>query len=196
MRVPMIIAGERVPVKDQFTPAFASVTDVAPTILAFTGVASAPQSYGGRRVEPMIGRSLLPLLDGSANAVYGEDDAVGFELAGHGALFMGQHKIVLNRGTYGDGQWHLFNIVLDPGETNDLSVENPLLLQRMLARYQEYVEDNKILPIPDGYRHERQIVLNALQKHYADEILVSLLLLLILLPFALLYRARLKRRSE
>jgi arylsulfatase/uncharacterized sulfatase len=86
--------------------------------------------------------------------------------------------------------------VLDPGETNDLSAENPLLLQRMLARYQEYVEDNKILPIPDGYRHERQIVLNALQKRYADEILVSLLLLLILLPFALLYRARLKRRSE
>ena len=196
MRVPMIIAGERVPVKDQFTAAFASVTDVAPTILAFTGVAPAPQRYGGRRVEPMIGRSLLPLVDGSADAVYGKDDAVGFELAGHGALFMGQHKIVLNRGTHGDGQWHLFNIVLDPGETNDLSVENPLLLQRMLARYQEYVEDNKILPIPDGYRHGRQLVLNALQKRFADEILIGFLLTLILLPFALAYRARLKRRPE
>jgi len=196
MRVPMIIAGERVPVKDQFTAAFASVTDVAPTILAFTGVAPAPQRYGGRRVEPMVGRSLLPLVDGSADAVYGKDDAVGFELAGHGALFMGQHKIVLNRGTHGDGQWHLFNIVLDPGETNDLSVENPLLLQRMLARYQEYVEDNKILPIPDGYRHGRQLVLNALQKRFADEILIGFLLTLILLPFALAYRARLKRRPE
>ena len=192
LRVPMIIAGEALTIKNQLSNASAYVTDVTPTILALTGVESPSLRYGGRLIEPIIGRSLLPLIDGSAEAVYGPDDAVGFELAGHGALFMGDYKIVFNRGTQGDGRWRLFNIVTDPGETNDLSAANPAQLQLMLGRYQQYVTDNNILPVSNDYRHEKQVVFNALHNVYGDNILIFMLLLLLLLPFALIYRSKSK----
>ena len=192
LRVPMIIAGEALAIKNQLSNASAYVTDVTPTILALTGVESPSSRYGGRLIEPIIGRSLLPLIDGSAEAVYGPDDAVGFELAGHGALFMGDYKIVFNRGTQGDGRWRLFNIVTDPGETNDLSAANPAQLQLMLGRYQQYVTDNNILPVSNDYRHEKQVVFNALHNVYGDNILIFMPLLLLLLPFALIYRSKSK----
>lgn len=192
LRVPMIIAGQALAIKNQLSNASAYVTDVTPTILALTGVESPSLRYGGRLIEPIIGRSLLPLIDGSAEAVYGSDDAVGFELAGHGALFMGDYKIVFNRGTQGDGRWRLFNIVTDPGETNDLSAANPAQLQLMLGRYQQYVTDNNILPVSNDYRHEKQVVFNALHNVYGDNILIFMLLLLLLLPFALIYRSKSK----
>ena len=192
LRVPMIIAGGPVAIKNQFSNASAYVTDITPTILALTGV-EAPETrnggwYGGRKVEPMIGRSLMPVIEGSAETVYGPEDAVGFELAGHGALFMGDYKIVFNRGTQGDNQWHLFNIQTDPGETRDLSAENPAQLQLMLSRYQQYIADNNVLPIPDGYRHETQIIFNALHHVYRDNILIFILLFLLILPFVVVYK--------
>lgn len=192
LRVPMIIAGGPVAIKNQFSNASAYVTDITPTILALTGV-EAPETrnggwYGGRKVEPMIGRSLMPVIEGSAETVYGPEDAVGFELGGHGALFMGDYKIVFNRGTQGDSQWHLFNIQTDPGETRDLSAENPSQLQLMLSRYQQYIVDNNVLPIPDGYRHETQIIFNALHHVYRDNILIFILLFLLILPFVVVYK--------
>ena len=192
LRVPLIVAGEALAIKNQLINASAYVTDITPTILALTGVESPPSRYGGRLIEPIIGRSLLPLIDGSAEAVYGPEDAVGFELAGHGALFMGDYKIVFNRGTQGDGRWRLFNIVADPGETNDLSADNPAQLQLMLGRYQQYVTDNNILPVGTDYRHEKQVVFNALHSVYRDNILVFILLFLLLLPFAVIYRSNSK----
>lgn len=192
LRVPMIIAGGPVAIKNQFSNASAYVTDITPTILALTGV-EAPETrnggwYGGRKVEPMIGRSLMPVIEGSVETVYGPEDAVGFELGGHGALFMGDYKIVFNRGTQGDSQWHLFNIQTDPGETRDLSAENPAQLQLMLSRYQQYIADNNVLPIPDGYRHETQIIFNALHHVYRDNILIFILLFLLILPFVVVYK--------
>jgi arylsulfatase A-like enzyme len=192
LRVPMIIAGGPVAIKNQFSNASVYVTDITPTILALTGV-EAPETrnggwYGGRKVEPMIGRSLMPVIEGSAETVYGPEDAVGFELAGNGALFMGDYKVVFNRGTQGDSHWHLFNIQTDPGETRDLSAENPAQLQLMLSRYQQYIADNNVLPIPDGYRHETQIIFNALHHVYRDNILVFILLFLLILPFVVVYK--------
>jgi len=196
LRVPMIIAGEPVAIKNQLSNASAYVTDITPTILALAGTqhphAHNKGWYGGRKIEPMIGRSLMPLVEGSSEAVYGPEDAVGFELAGHAALFMGDYKIVFNRGTQGDSQWHLFNIQIDPGETTDLSAENPLQLQRMLRHYQQYVADNNVLLVADNYRHEIQVILNALHHVYRDNILIFILLLLLILPFWVVYQSKRK----
>jgi arylsulfatase A-like enzyme len=192
MRVPMIIAGAGVAAKNQLTSAFAFVTDITPTILALTGIEPAPARYGGRSVEPIIGRSLVPLVEGSADRVHGEDDAIGHELMGHGALFMGDYKLVFNGGTQGDAQWHLFNILDDPGETRDLSAQNPAQLQLMLGHYQRYLAENNVLPMPPGYSFENQIVFNALQTVFRDNILIFVLLCLLLLPFVLVYRSQSK----
>jgi len=192
MRVPMIIAGAGIETKNQLSNAFTFVTDITPTILALTHVEPAPARYGGRLVEPIIGQSLMPLLAGTAEAVYGQNDAVGHELVGHGALFMGDYKIVFNQDIWGDNQWRLFNIVADPGETNDLSGENPAQLQLMLGRYQQYLADNNVLPMPAGYSFLTQLTYNALNNVFRDNILIGILMFFLLLPFVLVYRSKSK----
>jgi arylsulfatase/uncharacterized sulfatase len=129
-------------------------------------------------------------LRGEVERVYGEDDAVGYELTGHGALFQGDYKVVVNQAPLGDGQWRLFNIVEDPGETVDLAATQPALFQRMLSRYQQYQEENGVLPLPVGYTQMRQLFLNTLHKKSGEQILVFLLTLLLLLPFYVAYRMK------
>lgn len=188
MRVPLIIAGRSIAAKAQFTHAFSYVTDIAPTILQLSGVEAPSRYYGGRPVEPISGRSLVPLLEGSAARVYAEHDAVAYELAGNAVLFQGDYKIVLNRPPVGDNRWRLFNIVTDPGEAEDLSAVMPERLQRMLGSYQRYVDENGILPAPAGYDPQRQVVLNGLRYRFGPSILLALLALLVLTPFYLVYR--------
>jgi arylsulfatase/uncharacterized sulfatase len=190
MRVPLIIAGQSVRQSGELSRAFAWATDITPTILALSGTAPPGERYAGRPVMPLIGRDLTPLLRGEVERVYGGDDAVGYELTGHGALFQGDYKVVVNQAPVGDGQWRLFNIVEDPGETVDLAAEKPALFQRMLSRYQQYQEENGVLPLPDGYTQMKQLFLNTLHKKSGEQILIFLLTLLLLLPFYVAYRMK------
>jgi arylsulfatase/uncharacterized sulfatase len=190
MRVPLIVAGPGVSSQGELNHAFAFVTDITPTVLSLAGTAPPGARYGGRPVAPMIGRDLRPLLAGEAERVYGPQDAVGYELAGHAALFQGDYKIVRNRGRLGDGQWHLYDIVHDPGETTDLSSVQPERLQRMLSAYERYARDNKVLPVPAGYDHLMQVAINTLHKRLRTPLLVALLTVLVLLPFLVAYRMK------
>ncbi len=194
MRVPLIISGASLLTKDVLSHAFSYVTDITPTILSLVGVAPPGERYAGRPVEPMIGRDLSPLLLNEAERVYRPEHAVGYELAGHAALFQGDYKIVFNRSPLGDDQWRLFNIVEDPGESHDLSGEMPQRLQQMLSAYEHYVRENKVLPIPPGYDHRKQLVLNTLHAGLRTPFVVLLLSVMVLLPFYVAYRT--KRASQ
>lgn len=193
MRVPLIISGKPVLRKQQFSNAFTYATDIAPTILDLAGARAPSTYYGGRKVEPMTGRNLLPLLNSSADRVYSEQDYVGYELAGHGTLFQGDYKIVLNRKPIGDGQWRLFNIVKDPGETRDLSTAMPARLQRMLGLYQRFEQENGVLPVAASYDARWQVAINGLQNMYGSNILVAILTLLVLVTFYFIYRMHNRR---
>ncbi|MCX2982918.1 arylsulfatase [Halieaceae bacterium IMCC14734] len=190
MRVPLIIAGASLPAKGVLSSAFSFVTDITPTILSFAGVTPPGERHGGRPVEPMIGRSLAPLLLDNAAGVYGPEDAVGYELAGHAALFQGDYKIVFNRGPLGDDRWHLFNIVEDPGESHELSSEMPQRFQSMLSAYERYAKDSRVVPVPPGYDHRKQLVLNILYGGLRTPFVVACLSVLMLLPFYVAYRMR------
>ena len=190
MRVPLIIAGESLPEEGVLTNVFSYVTDITPTILSFAGVKPPGDRYAGRPVEPMIGHSLMPLLLGEADVVYHPDESVGYELAGHAALFQGDYKIVFNRGPLGDDQWRLFNIVQDPGESRDLAGDMPQRLQRMLSAYERYTRENEVLPIPAGYDHGKQLVLNTLHAGLQTPLLVLLLTILFILPFYVAFRLK------
>jgi arylsulfatase len=195
MRVPLIVAGKSLPLHEgSVTPAFAWATDITPTILALTGVAPPGKRYAGRSVLPIQGKDLTPLLSGEVKRVYSNTDSVGYELTDHAALFQGDYKIVVNQGPVGDGQWRLYNIVTDPGETQDLSAKMPLRFQRMLSAYETYKRENGVLPLPTGYNQMRQLVANSLQKN-GSGIIVGLLAMLILLPFLVYYRLTKTQRN-
>ena len=190
MRVPLIIAGEPIPTTARLTNAFAYVTDITPTILDVAGVNPPSGRFGGRPVESIIGRSLLPLVRGDVERVYSATDTIGYELGGNAALFQGDYKIVLNIPPVGDNQWHLYNIVTDPGETDDLKEHMPERFQEMLAHYRQYVIDNDVLPLPANYDPVFQGVANGVLDRFGLQILVGLLALVVLLPFLIWYRAR------
>jgi arylsulfatase len=194
MRVPLIITGGPVSQPAGLTDAFAWATDITPTILSLTGVSQPGARYAGRPILPMKGRDLSPLLAGTSDRVRTEEESVGYELAGHAALFQGDYKIVLNQAPAGDGQWHLYNIVSDPGESIDLSAQQPARFQQMLSRYVQFERDNRVLPLPRGYTQMGQIVANTLQMKLGSNFIVGLLTILCLLPFLVAYRMKTKRK--
>jgi arylsulfatase/uncharacterized sulfatase len=196
MRVPLIIAGKSIPSRPQPTNAFAYVTDITPTILDLAGVSPPSGRYGGRPVEPMIGRSLLPLVRGEVERVYSPTDIIGYELGGNAALFQGDYKIVLNIPPAGDNEWHLYNIVTDPGETEDLRALMPERFQAMLGHYQDYTVANGVLPLPAHYNAMLQGLYNGVQERFGLQIALALLALVTLLPFYFAYRTRRSRRTE
>ena len=197
MRVPLIIAGEELPLKGVLSHAFSFVTDITPTILSFAGVSQPGERHGGRPIEPITGHDVRPLLQNPADRIYGENEAVGYELAGHAALFQGDYKITFNRPPLGDGQWRLFNIVEDPGETLDLAHQMPQQLQQMLSAYDTYTRENKVLPVPTGFDNMKQLAINTLYASTRTPLLILLLTMLVLCPFAVAYRMKkLTRRPE
>ncbi|MDO8838060.1 MAG: arylsulfatase [Parvibaculum sp.] len=159
LRVPLIFAGRGV-ARAGTTDAFSYITDIAPTILELAGVAATPE-FEGTAVQAMTGRSLAPLLRGAATRVYGETDAVGIEAAGNAALFRGDYKLVRNAKPYGDGQWYLYNLARDPGETQDLSQAEPDLLAVMMAEYDAYAARVGALDVPAGYNQIAQLTTNS-----------------------------------
>jgi arylsulfatase/uncharacterized sulfatase len=191
MRVPLIIAGKGVSQQNTLNRAFTWATDITPTILSYAGVQAPKDRYAGRPIETITGKDLSPLLTGSAQRVRGEEESVGYELTGHGALFKGDYKIVVNQGPIGDGQWRLYNIVTDPGETKDLKAEMPQRFESMLTAYQQFEIDKRVAPMPQGYTQIKQLVSNTLKKS-APNFIILLLTLLILVPFIVAWRMRVK----
>ncbi len=190
MRVPLIIAGKSISESARISHAFSYVTDITPTILTLTKTASPSNRFGGRPVEPISGRNLTPLLHQKTDRIYQATDYVGYELGGHAALFQGDYKIVFNRGPVGDNQWHLYNIVTDPGETLDLSAELPQQLQTMLGNFEQYKRNNKVLPVPEDYDAVKQTALNGARNLLKSGLMTLLLAGGILMMFGFAYRLR------
>lgn len=187
LRVPLVLAGPGVASGTRVTtPTF--VTDVAPTVLEAAGVA--PE--GGVAIT---GRSLGPVLRGEAPRAHPDDATVGVEVSGNAALFKGDLKLVRNLPPWGDGEWHLYDIALDPGETNDLSASQPERKAELLRDYQTYERDFGVLPLPDGYDIHHQVVINSLKKQlkaYGGRLALGVLVVLALLTLGVrrLRRAR------
>lgn len=157
VHVPLIVSGPGVRAGERI-PSLAFVTDIAPTLLDLAGVA--PRAAPGQ--ISMTGRSLAPVLDGRAGHTYGPDDGVGLEVSGNAAYYRGNYKLVRNRPAYGDGQWQLYDIAADPGETRDLSAEQADLFRSMRAEYDDYARRVGVLEVPDQYDPQRQVVANTM----------------------------------
>ena len=144
IRVPMIVSGPGIP-KGQATDAFAYVWDIMPTLLDLTNT-KYPTEFKGRSVEQPRGRTLTPLFDGSSKEIYGPKDLVGGEMAGGKWMRQGNFKAVLIPAPYGDGEWRLFDVKEDPGETTNLATEMPELLASLMQAWDGYASEVGVVP--------------------------------------------------
>lgn len=129
---------------------FATVMDIAPTLLDLAQTAHPGTHYQGRPVVPIRGTSWLPhLTDPSANpAVHADDAVTGWELFDRQALRKGRWKAVLIPPPYGPGVWQLYDLAQDPGETDDRSGSEPEKLEELLRHWEEYVKEVGVARAP------------------------------------------------
>jgi len=151
LRVPLIMAGKNIP--QGRNDAFVMVTDVVPTLLDMAGINRASQSSE----VPITGKSLAGLLRGEVDQVYTPEEPVGMESAGSAALFKGDWKIVRNAKPHGDVRWRLFNIEVDPGETRDLSKQEPDVFADLIADYVQYTEEFGVLEMGVDYEAHKVV---------------------------------------
>ena len=103
---------------------------------------------------------------GQSDRVHAPDEAIGYELSGNQALFQGDLKLIRNIAPVGDGQWHLYDIRRDPGETRDLQQAQPEAFKAMQARYAAWAQAHGVLAMPEGYDPIRQVLINSLVNVY------------------------------
>ena len=152
LRVPLILSGAGIP-QGATESAFCRVTDITPTILSLAGVDAPKLAPAG----PMSGRSLLPLLEDASARIYQDDEPIGIEAAGHGALYKGNYKIVRNGRPYGDGEWRLYDISDDPGETADLARSQPEKFAELIRDYDDYTREHGVLEMGINYEPLNEI---------------------------------------
>jgi arylsulfatase len=139
IRTPLIIAGPGVKGARQID-SFAYVTDIMPTILELTKLEH-PETYRGRNVERMRGRSLAGVTSGSQEHTYAKDALIGGEMINGKWMRKGDYKAVLVAKPFGPGSWRLYNTAKDPGEMVDLSTEHPAILEELKAAWDRYAKN-------------------------------------------------------
>ncbi len=188
IRVPLVISGIQGMQKNTIEHSFTHINDLVPTMLELAGVTHPGRSYKGHEVEPITGKSLLPVMLGSDTRVHAPTEAIGYELSGNQALFKGDLKLLKNIPPVGDGLWHLYNIQTDPGETRDLQQQLPLEFRQMQQDYQDYAKRNGVLPMPKGYEPIRQVMINSIIHVFLPRYLPAVLFIFAALAVWLLRR--------
>jgi arylsulfatase len=129
--------------------AYLSVADIAPTLLDLAGAPATGETFGGKPVQPVTGKSWVSYLSGKTDHVYGAQDSIGTELFGSRAIRQGDWKIT----DLGDGKWRLFNVAKDPGEITDLAASQPDQLKKLADAWDSYAANvGVVLPTTAQYR--------------------------------------------
>lgn len=136
---PLIISGPGVNYQGESVDSVAHVMDFVPTFLELAG-ATYPTSYKGKTVEQPRGKSMVPLLSKKSSSIRGPDEAIGWEYNNLKAIRIGDHKATWISKPFGPSEWQLFDLSVDPGESNDLSAQQPELKQRFIEAWDDYAK--------------------------------------------------------
>ena len=145
IRSPLIVSGPGVKGAGGLNKkAILHVMDIAPTILELAGIQH-PDTYKGREIEPMQGKSWVGMLNGSTQSPRSPGDWLGWELFGNRAIRQGDWKISWLYEPFGTEDWQLFNLAEDPGEQYDMTDKFPKKREELIALWDEYVETNGVI---------------------------------------------------
>ena len=106
----------------------------------FVDVAGAkyPKQVGSRTIDPLMGKSLLPILQGKEREPH---ENLYFHFGTDRALRQGPWKLVSAK----LGRWELYNIEEDRTETNDLSKKHPERVKAMAEKWLEIAKNTERL---------------------------------------------------
>jgi arylsulfatase A-like enzyme len=149
---PLIIAWPgRIKNPGSWTSQVGHVTDLMPTCLELAH-AEYPKAFQGRKLKPLEGKSLLPVLEGGTLG----PRTLAWEHEGNRAIREGDLKLVAQFRQ----PWQLYDLKADRTETHNLAAERPDDVRRLKERWQKWADrvgvvDNETLP-DAKYRPTRQ----------------------------------------
>ena len=118
----------------------AHITDLMPTCLELAG-AKYPAKYKGKALDPLDGKSILPLLNGK---LQDKNRLYFWEHMGNKAVRKGNWKLV----ALYHGDWELYNLENDPFETNNLINNQPEKAKALLGEYEKWAKKHGVQPWP------------------------------------------------
>ncbi len=151
IRSPLIVSGPGVKgggaINDK---AILHVMDLAATFLELAG-AEHPDTYEGREVASIQGKSWVSTLRGEVESPRGPDDWLGWEFFGGRAIRKGDWKITWLPQPFGQqhrqeaSTWKLYNLARDLGEQHDLSEQYSEKRKELIGHWEEYVKKNGVV---------------------------------------------------
>ncbi len=140
---PMIVSGAGVRRSGEIDNSYATVMDIAPTLIEAAG-ATYPTDGS---VRPMVGESMAAFLDGSTGHIHEDDYVTVLAHRGQGLVRKGRWKIVTTFAPFDESKFQLYDLQTDPGETLDLRAEEPEIFAELLGLWRtKRVEYGYILP--------------------------------------------------
>jgi arylsulfatase len=125
---PMIIAGTGVASAGRKTSVYLTVMDLAPTFLELAGV----EYPDDGSVQPPLGESMNALLVGKAELVHDKNYVTIHSHGGRVMIRKGRWKLSNLDKPFDESKLELFDLGADPGETNNLALDNPEKHQELL----------------------------------------------------------------
>lgn len=143
IRSPLIVAGPGIPA-GTVTGELAHVTDFTPTVLDLAGVSVDKSLLYNGKIRPE-GHTLASLWRGSSIAT-SEPRRVEMELFGNMMARRGAWKAYNVARPLGTGDWELYKLDDDPGETRNLAQIHPDILADLVSAYDAYAVAAKVIP--------------------------------------------------
>ncbi|MDP6631454.1 MAG: arylsulfatase [Kiritimatiellia bacterium] len=131
------------------------VIDIMATCIDVSG-AEFPKAHNGNEIQPMEGKSLVPVFKGQTI----DRDALYWEHERNCAIRVGKWKLV-GAGVLTDSgpdinKWELYDMERDRSELNDLAESNPEIRQRLHDQYMEYCKRASVLPTLSKERQQKR----------------------------------------
>ncbi|NMB45721.1 MAG: arylsulfatase [Firmicutes bacterium] len=107
------------------------IVDIMATCLDVSGTVY-PTEYNGKAITPLEGESFAPLVFG--NREWQREEPIFWEHEGNRAVRAGKWKLVCKY----PGKWELYNMEVDRTELNDLSGQEPAVVEELSKLYEQW----------------------------------------------------------
>jgi arylsulfatase len=130
---PMMMAGPGVTNVGAIDSTYVTVMDLAPTFLEYADV----QYPVNGSVRPMLGESMAGLLAGEQETVHDEDYITTLYHGGRAYLRQGKWKISNLEPPFDEADFELFDLSVDPGETQNLAESHEEKFEELLELWRK-----------------------------------------------------------